>query len=149
MTVASINSTVSVVVASELGMDAQSSYAAPIAKVSEALEAREHDIVDAIVAAAQERYYSYDVSKEDIEAIVAEAGLSVRPAPAPVVEESAPEQDEEAVTADDVAQGKLSKGQRLAKLEESQAAILSALQSLGQTTAALKTLAERHLGASL
>ena len=130
MTVASINSTVSVVVASELGMDAQSSYAPAIAKVSEALEAREYDIVDAIVESAK----GY-ARESDVRNLLKNAGLAERPAPAP-------EPEEEAVTADDVAEGKLSKGERIAKLEEGQAAILSAIGKLTE-------LANRHLGASL
>lgn len=139
MTVESINSTVTVVVSSELGMGAASSYSGPIAKVSEALEAREHDIVDAIAEAANDQY---GVSKSEVVAILHSAGLSERPAPAPVVVPELEVEEDDTVTADDVAAGKLSKGERIAKLEEGQAAILDALNGL-------KRLAERHLGASL
>lgn len=132
MTVATINSTVTVVVSAELGMGTASSYAPAIAKVSEALEAREYDLVDAIAERANE---VYGVSKHEVAGLLHNLGMAERPAPAPV-EEEAP------VTADDVAKGKLSKGERIAKLEEGQAAILEGL-------AALKALAERHLGASL
>lgn len=135
MTVASINSTVTVIVSSELGMGTASSYAPTIAKVSEALEAREYDIVDAIVELAQ----GY-AAAEDVRNILTQAGLSERPAPVVVPEPEVEEDD--TVTADDVASGKLSKGERIAKLEEGQAAILEALNGL-------KRLAERHLGASL
>lgn len=153
MTVATINSTVSVVVASELGMNNAQAYAPAIAKVSEALEAREYDIVDAIVDAADSKY---GVGGHEVRAILTAAGLSERPAPVvpepvaePVLEGEADEKEDESVTADDVAAGKRSKAQRLAKLEEDQAQILSALGSLGQSVTALKALAERHLGASL
>jgi len=139
MTVASINSTVSVVVASELGMDAQSSYAPAISKVSEALEAREYDIVDAIAEVANERY---GVSKREVATILHEAGLAERPAPVVVPEPVFESEEEDTVTAGDVASGKLSKGERIAKLEEGQAAILSAIGKLTE-------LANRHLGASL
>lgn len=135
MTVASINSTVTVVVSSELGMNNAQAYAPTIAKVSEALEAREYDIVDAIVELAQ----GY-AAAEDVRNILTQAGLSERPAPVVVPEPEVEEDD--TVTADDVASGKLSKGERIAKLEEGQAAILEALNGL-------KRLAERHLGASL
>lgn len=137
MTVASINSTVTVIVSSELGMNNAAAYADAIAKVSEALEAREYDIVDAIAEAANEQY---GVSKREVAAILHSAGLAERPAPVVVPEPEVKEDD--TVTADDVASGKLSKGERIAKLEEGQAAILEALNGL-------KRLAERHLGASL
>lgn len=139
MTVASINSTVTVVVSSELGMSAASSYSEAITKVSEALEAREYDIVDAIAERANE---VYGVSKREVAAILVNAGLAERPAPAPVVVPEPEVEEDEAVTAGDVEDGKLSKGQRIAKLEEGQAAILEAIKGL-------KALAERHLGASL
>lgn len=139
MTVASINSTVTVVVSSELGMNNAQAYAPAIAKVSEALEAREYDIVDVIAERANEQY---GVSKREVAAILHEAGLAERPAPAPVVVPEPEVEEDETVTADDVASGKLSKGERIAKLEEGQAAILEALNGL-------KRLAERHLGASL
>lgn len=139
MTVASINSTVTVVVSAELGMSAASSYAPAITKVSEALEAREYDIVDAIAEVANERY---GVSKREVATILHEVGLAERPAPVVVPEPVAEADEDEAVTADDVAKGKLSKSERIAKLEEGQASILSAIGKLTE-------LAQRHLGASL
>jgi hypothetical protein len=134
MTVASINSTVTVTVAAELGMHNAESYAPAINKVSEALEAREYDIVDAIVEAAK----GY-VHESEVRSILKNVGLAERPAPVVVPE---PEVEEEAVTAGDVASGKRSKGQRIADLEKGQAQILAALNGL-------TALAERHLGASL
>lgn len=143
MTVASINSTITVVVASELGMDAQSSYAAPIRKVSEALEAREYDIVDAIVEAANSQY---GVSRHEAATILHNAGLAERPKPVAVPE---PVFEDEAVTADDVESGKKSKAERIAKLEEDQAQILSTLSELAGHVRTLSELANRHLGAGL
>ena len=145
MTVASINSTVTVVVSSELGMSAASSYSEAIAKVSEALEAREYDIVDAIAEVANERY---GVSKREVATILHEAGLAERPAPV-VVPEPVVEDEDEAVTADDVAAGKKSKAARIAALEESQAQIISTQAKIVEALEGLTALANRHLGSSL
>lgn len=142
MTVASINSTVTVVVDSELGMGASNSYAPAINAVTTALEAREYDVVDAIVEKAEARW---GVDPEAVRYILTEAGLAERPAPVAAPEPEA----EESVTADDVEGGKPSKARRLAKLEEDQATILSSLNALAQSVAGLKSLAERHLGSSL
>lgn len=148
MTVSSIFTTVSSVVAEELGGYAASSYSPAIAKVSEALAEREYAVVDAIVEAAVERF-GYSAYRDEIVEILTTAGLAQRPAPVvpePVVVEppfEAPElKEDESVTADDVAKGKLSKGERIAKLEEGQAAILEAIKGL-------TSLANRHLGADL
>jgi hypothetical protein len=142
MTVATINSTVTVVVSAELGIDTTSQYAPAIAKVSEALEAREYDIVDAIAETANARY---GVSKREVATILHEAGLSQRPAPVVVPEPAAEQDEDEAVTSD----GKKSKGQRIADLEQGQAQILEALGSLTKNVADLGALAQRHLGSSL
>lgn len=136
MTVASISTTISSVVEAELGGTSASYYAPAVTKVTEALAEREYDIVEAVVEAAADKY---GVSASEVTAILTEAGLTVRPAP---VFEAPELKDEEAVTADDVAKGKLSKGERIAKLEEGQAAILEAIKGL-------TTLANRHLGANL
>lgn len=144
MTVSSIFTTVSSVVAEELGGYAASSYAPAIAKVSEALAEREYAVVDAIVEAAVERF-GYSAYRDEIVEILTTAGLAQRPAPvveAPAVEEPTFDDEAESVTADDVAKGKLSKGERIAKLEEGQAAILEAIKGL-------TSLANRHLGADL
>jgi hypothetical protein len=139
MTVASINSTVTVVVSSELGMDTAGQYAGAIAKVSEALEAREYDIVDAIAERAEARY---GVDVDEVRTILHEAGLSERPAP--VVEP-----EEEAVTTADVEGGKKSKGERIADLEENQTKTLSILTELAGSVRSLTELANRHLNAGL
>lgn len=142
MTVASINSTVSVVVSSELGIDTASQYAPAIAKVSEALEAREYDIVDAIAERANSRY---GVSKHEVATILHEAGLAERPAPVAVPAPVEQDDEDEAVTAD----GKKSKGQRIADLEKGQANIASLLTELSGSVRSLSELAQKHLGASL
>ena len=133
MTVASINSTITVVVEAELGTVQSSQYEGAVNKVSEALAQREYDIVDAI---AERANTEYGVSKREVATILHEAGLAERPAPVVVPE---PAVEDEAVTE---AEGKLSKGERITKLEEGQAQILEAL-------AGLTALAQRHLGASL
>jgi hypothetical protein len=135
MTVATINSTITVVVSAELGIDTTSQYAPAIAKVAEALEAREYDIVDAIAERANSRY---GVSKHEVAAILHEVGLAERPAPVaapePVVEDSA---DEDAAEG-----GKESKGKKIARIEKQVA-------DLAASVAELAALAKRHLGASL
>lgn len=143
MTFASIKTTVATTVSEELGASYNVSYANAIGTVVAELESREYDIVDALVEQAEARY---GVNRDEVRAMLVDAGLSERPKPVVVPE---PAEDEGAVTADDVAAGKPSKAKRLAKLEEDQATILSGLQSLTQTVAALKSLAERHLGSSL
>lgn len=140
MTVASINSTVSVVVASELGLGSVEQYTPAITKVTEALTTREYDIVDAV---AERANTLYGVSKRDVANILHDAGLAQRPAPVavpvpPVVEDEDDNEDEAA----GAQLSKKSKGQRIADLEQGQVAILEALGEL-------KSLAQRHLGASL
>lgn len=138
MTVASITTTVTDVVINEVGTG-YAQYQPAIAKVSEALEAREYDIVDAIAEAANERY---GVSKHDVAAILHEAGLAERPKPVVV-----PEPEEEETVTD--SEGKRSKAQRIADLEEGQAKTLSLLTELAGSVRSLSELANRHLGASL
>lgn len=143
MTVASINSTITVVVEAEFGTVQSSRYEGTVAKVSEALEAREYDIVDAIVEAANSQY---GVSRHEAATLLHNAGLAERPKPVAVPE---PVFEDEAVTADEVAAGKKSKAERIAKLEEDQAQILSTLSELAGHVRTLSELANRHLGSSL
>lgn len=140
MTVASINSTITVVVEAELGTVQSSQYEGAVNKVSEALAQREYDIVDAI---AERANTEYGVSKREVATILHEAGLAERPAPVVVPE---PAVEDEAVTE---SEGKRSKAQRIADLEENQNKTLSLLTELAGNVRTLSELANRHLGASL
>lgn len=148
MTVASINSTVTTIVAAQLGQSVADQYSGAITAITRALEAREHNIVDAVAETANE---NYGVSKREVATILHGAGLSERPAPVavpvpvavPFGEDATPD---EAVAAKD---GKLSKGERIAKLEEGQANIAKLLTELSGSVRSLSELAEKHLGASL
>jgi hypothetical protein len=116
---ANITTTITAAVAAELGEDIVSQYGAAIAKISEAVQEREYNLIEELVEkAAEETGYTVD----QIEGFVTDAGFEVRPKPEPVVE-AAPE----AVTDGD--------DDRLARIE--------------RQVEALVALANRHLGASL
>jgi hypothetical protein len=141
MTVASINTTVTTIVAAELGLSVADQYSGAITAISRALEAREYDIVDAVAERANE---DYGVSKREVATILHEAGLSERPAPVVVpvtvtVLEDPFEDDDAELTPVD---GKESKKARIARIEEQVASLATAVSEL-------TALAKRHLGASL